>query len=169
MSYFKMFPVIEYDDKVVKDILRRVVYNNKSDATIYEYIILRDGEKPEDISFRYYGSSFYHWVVMIVNDVIHPFYDWLMSDSELSQHITNAYGIGHENDVHHYETNEDAEPEYVAGTWVDSSFPLALRNAVTNREYEVAKNETKRRIRILKPQFVKQLENEFKNRIRKSS
>lgn len=169
MSYFKYFPTTEFNNQVVKDIIRRVVFNQSSQTEAFDYVILKDGETPEMISFKYYGASNYHWMIMLVNNVIHPFYDWLMSEEELNLFVTDKYGSGHEDDIHHYETTEDAEPDILAGTWVDANFSAALRTEITNRQYETALNEEKRTIKLLKPQYLASIESELKNKIRKTS
>lgn len=165
MSYFKYFPTTEFNSQIVKDILRRVVYNSTSESTMFDYVILKDGDTPELLSFKYYGVSSYHWVIMLINNVIHPFYDWAMTEEELSNFITYKYGEGHEDDIHHYETTSDAAPDIPEGTWVDANFYAALRSEITNRQYESALNEEKRTVKILKPQYLANIVAELKGKI----
>ena len=86
MAYFSKFPLTRYPfledskvkHKVAVNILKRVgVAPELKDATeaFTEYEV-QDGETPELIADKLYGSPELHWLVLIFNDVIHPYYDW---------------------------------------------------------------------------------------------
>jgi hypothetical protein len=71
--------------------------------------------------------------------------------------VINKYGLSNLNAVHHYE-NE-------FGDTVHSSF-LGVKTAISNFDYEQTINESKRRIRILKRQFVPAFLTNFENVLR---
>ena len=52
-----------------------------------EYIIL-EGETPEQVSFKYYGTTDYWWIIMITNNIRDVFYDWPMANSEVREYAT---------------------------------------------------------------------------------
>lgn len=86
MAYFSKFPLTRYPflqdsevkRKLVVNVLRRVGISpelkNATEAFV-EYTV-QDGETPELIADKLYGNVDMHWLVLIFNDVIHPYYDW---------------------------------------------------------------------------------------------
>ena len=69
MEYFETFPKIYYDIagngnyKLITDILRRFKVRNRiqEDAVMFDKYEVTDGEKPEDVSMRFYGTPYNHW------------------------------------------------------------------------------------------------------------
>lgn len=150
MDYFEAFPKITiYDKYLITDITRRMYIQDKfkNKIGIFDEYIVKDGDTPESIAWKFYGNPNYHWVILLMNDIIDPFYDFPLSDNELSKFVTDTYGAGNENSPHHYELN---------GVVVDANTPNAA--PISNFEYEYHKNEEKRKIKILKPEFVGDLE-----------
>ena len=108
------------------------------------------------------------WVVMITAGIVNMREQWPLSDRDLYNFALNKYGLANLNAVKYYVTTEvkDSNKRLVlpAGKVVDSSFTipdpsngLATLNpvtAVSNYEYEVEKNNKKREIYILKPEYL---------------
>ena len=83
-NYFNIFPKIDYDisksgiTKNVVDLTVRYAIKTKiknRSATYYNYII-KDGERPDTLANRFYDDSKLDWVVLMVNDIVDPLYDW---------------------------------------------------------------------------------------------
>lgn len=100
--YFEKFPKILYDFnigsnieyKVVTDITRnvRVLKDILSNITLYDEYDIRDGESPEIIADKFYGSAQYHWIVMLTNDRYDYVNDFPLPIFELEKHIESVYG-----------------------------------------------------------------------------
>jgi len=150
--YFSKFPLISYtfDGGVTRflatDIFTRVKsdYDNVKTSLAYDEYDIRDGETPEALADKLYNDSALHWVILIINEVIDPRWDWPLDTNSLQAWIADKYG-----------SNINAVRYYVnsVGDVVHSSF-AGTKTPVTNYDYEIAQNESKRRIRILKPRFV---------------
>lgn len=155
--YFEKFPKIEYEGNTLPDISIRYKINTlvKESENTYELYRLSDGEKPEDVAYRVYGDPTYHWVVLLMNDVVDPLDDWFRNDEEMELLLTAKYGVN-VGDVHHY---HDAEG-YVIATYIDSSTVT-----ITNREYEEGLNRDLRKIKILRPVYLSQLITEFESTV----
>ena len=77
MSYFSKFPTITYDmkgdrvRKLLPDILRRVKLRAsiKSGGMLFDKYDVKEGEKPEDIAFKWFGDAELHWVILMTNNV----------------------------------------------------------------------------------------------------
>lgn len=158
MSYFKNFPTIYYefdgDIKTVIDITRnvRVIKGILDSITLYETYDIEDGETPEIISEKIYGTPYYNWVLMILNDRYDYISDFPLAQPELDKYITEKYGIGNEDEIHHYINN---------GFIVDSLTPGAA--IVTNRQHEQDENEKKRSIKVVSPNVMARLVKQFQN------
>jgi len=149
--YFKNFPTIIYDGTVVTDITLRVHLREKIKEAIgaWDYYIVKEGESIEEIADKAYGNPNYHWVIMLLNDIVDPIYDWILTQEELNDYITKAYGA--DADATRY--------TLLNGRIVDAGTPSST--PVTNREYEETENEKKREIMILKPEFLESILTEF--------
>ena len=99
--YFKKFPEFLYDfnygdrikTSVVKDITRNIRLRRDilSNVTLYDEIDIVDGETPEVIAEKYYGSAEYHWVVMLCNEKFDYRADFPLPESVLIKHIESVY------------------------------------------------------------------------------
>lgn len=170
--YFAKFPYIYYDPvgdgnfKIAKDILRRIAFRVevKTQASFYFEYHVKDSDSPEIISDKIYGSPSYHWVVLLMNEMVDPYRDWPLSDRKLQSMITAKYGDGNEDDTHHYELADGTwspDPAYAEIIEIEGN-PIAI----SNRQHEEAENEAKRKIRLLNPKYLNLVLEEFNRRIK---
>ena len=163
--YFAKYPTLAYNDVTLTDVTRRIKLFSlvKNQAVGFEKYHVKENETIEAVSFKFYGDSGYHWIIMLVNDILDPYYGWPLSDSELKDHVTHKYGAGNENATHHYKPSQfsDLPPD----TILDESVDPSERTAVTNFEHETEVNEAKRAIRILRKEFIQLVVREFQNKI----
>ena len=100
--YFKDFPQFLYDfnygngvtkTTVVRDITRNVRFRTEilQNVTIYEEYDVIDGETPEIIAEKFYGSPEYHWVVMLANQKYDWTSDWPLREDILQKHIATSF------------------------------------------------------------------------------
>lgn len=99
-KYFQNFPMTQYDlyfdgqKSEVVDIFRIVKVKNqfKDDVTFYTYYDIQDGERPDVVSTRLYGSSNYYWTFFMVNDnLVNTYADWPLSTTGLQELIEHKY------------------------------------------------------------------------------
>lgn len=165
IDYFANFGSIYYNFKVkgkdyfviTKDItrntrFRRVILEN---VTVFDEYDFKEGDTPEIISEKIYGTPYYHWVIMLINQRYDYSADFPLPLPELEKYITEKYGIGYESAVHHYEDER--------GFVVDQSFPNSY--GVTNYEFETRLNEGKRRLKIINPTLLPTILEQFKDLI----
>jgi hypothetical protein len=159
MSYFNTLPEIYYNfvlngtEKlfVVRDITANVrpLKNTLDNITVYDLYDIVDGETPEIISHRFYGSPKYHWAIMIANQRYDYLNEWPLPYDRLVQYCVDKYGDIY--DTHHYE-NEN-------GFVVNSDYPAAT--PIDNITYEDRINESKRTIKLVSLQIIQQMTSEF--------
>jgi hypothetical protein len=177
-KYFENLNLVLYDNKIAKNILSKVIpvegtLNNSS--VFYQYTI-EGWDTPENLAAKLYGNPDKHWVILIINEIIDPFYDWVMTEEEIFRYAKEMYGADI-NAIHHYE-NEDGDtvgcssPEITTKMncmsggyeWFDDSIEtvsLAFITPITNLNFEQQRNDNKREIKILRPEFVDRFCDQF--------
>jgi len=93
MSYFNKFPLSQYSfdngttSKVAIDILKRVGVKEsiKKTTELFSGYEILDGETPEMVADKIYGDPSLHWIIMIMNDIVNPYYDWPVSTRVLNK------------------------------------------------------------------------------------
>ena len=101
MSYFSKFPRVLYsvnkegnNAKVVPDMLTRVKFLDSiiSNQNLFFKYEIKGGETPEQIANRVYGNPEKHWIILLVNQLIDPQFDWALGPFEFEKHIKQKYG-----------------------------------------------------------------------------
>lgn len=176
MSYFRELPDIEYQSPLsdrnssldyvrVKNLFRRVKLRDdlKNIFTLFNKYEIKEGARPDSVAEELYNKADYDWVVLISAGIVNVRDEWPLSNYHLYNYALEKYG-GEINATKHYETKEIKDDSgrviLPAGKVVDSDFtilsltPSQVVVPVTNYEYEVRKNEEKRSIYVLKPEYV---------------
>jgi len=176
MSYFSKFPLMAYDMagnkqyKLLPDILRRVKLRSgiRSGAFLFDNYDVADGERPEDIAFKYYGDPEYHWVILMTNNITDRYYQWPLSQPQFAEHLTDKYGAGSEDAVHHYEITQTSGPtssrDY--SHMVECNSDETNPTIISNRDYEQRKQDEYRQIRLLDKRYLGTFVEEFENLIK---
>ena len=194
MPYFSYFPTTKYpftDDgtitTTITNVLKRmrVLTRVQSNILFYDTYFVTEHDTPEIVSEKAYGSPDYHWIILLINNIANINYDWLLDARQFNRFVEKKYTgdkIILEDGFHLvYETNEkivdetthsathnaDAIKQYedVDGDIVPEG--TAGATAISNRTYEETLNDNRREINILKPQYLAQFVNEFKQNIGK--
>ena len=84
MLYFSQFPKTTYDmrgdgnKKTITDIWRRVKVRSKivNNLALLDKYDVQEGESPETVAYKAYGTTDYFWVICLVNDIVNRYYDW---------------------------------------------------------------------------------------------
>jgi hypothetical protein len=210
-KYFNYFPQTAYylsDDNssldVVTNLMSRFSFNatSKDKLVMYYKYDISDGETPEIIADKLYGSPEKHWIILSVNNIKNPQFDWPLRYNDLVKYVDIKYrGVKYANNatsgtglswsksnIHSYYINEkrslpsgDETTETIvidaatfANTNTTSTVVYTLydstnvtitttKSSISYYEYEMQANEDKRTIDILRPEFVKTIEQEFRN------
>lgn len=93
--YFSRFPLVDYGGTPAKNILARVDFTEQTKRDIYskfDYVIQEGSSRPDILSFNYYGSSQYDWMIYLSNNIVDPYYDYYMSTQDFTNYIVGKYG-----------------------------------------------------------------------------
>lgn len=138
---------ITHNVRFRKEILENIV--------LYDEYDIKDGETPEILSEKFYGSPNYHWVILIANQRYDYISDWPLSTHNLEEHVLLTYGSDNLYGVHHY---EDANGFIIDGI-DNTAYP------VSNYEYEDKLNESKRRIKLISRELLNTILKNYKELI----
>ena len=169
MSYFNQFPTMIYDPagdgsaKLCTDIMSRVRVraNMKKEIVMLDPYDVKENETPEIVADKHHGSPYYHWVVMILNDISDINHDWVKSTRQLQKYLLTKYSEAQLNEPHHYEMYQTSGDTTITIEVENSTYPSAT--AITNYEYEVALNESKRSIDLLRNDYHKFFVDEYQS------
>ena len=184
MAYFQELPNISYpsllpssskaeDRIIVKNIFRRSKLRTDVDQslTAFDYYYVQEKQRPDILAQELYGDSELDWVILTTNNITNIRDQWPLDHNDLHNYMLEKYG-SEQNiaGIHHYETKKIVD-EYNRvvmreGLEVDVDFTFKYQNytnsivtvnpvaPITNYQYETKLNEEKRKIRILKPQYL---------------
>ena len=178
MSYFSRFPTMIYDMKgngnykLLPDILRRVKQRAaiKQGQFVFDNYDVVDGEKPEDIAYKWFGDAELHWIILMTNNITDRYYQWPMNQAQFAEYLTDKYGAGNEDAVHHYEIAQDSGRTSGQGP-NDYSYLVEVNSdtdnasSISNREYEEREQDKKRAIRLLDKRYLNDFIEEFNSLI----
>ena len=101
-NYFRNLPKVRYDingaepNKYlnVTNIMKRISFKPSviEDITDYYPYRVKDGERPDIISHQKYGSVAYAYLIMLINNIYDPIFDWPLSAQQFEKYLTNKYG-----------------------------------------------------------------------------
>ena len=175
--YFKQFEKGYYDlqgngnQTLVTDLMTRVKVREKviDEISLYDKYDVPSGERPEDTAFKHFGSSQYHWVILMTNNITDAYYEWPMSEQDFETFITDKYT--NPDAIHHYEitkssgrTTANGPDDYSHKIEVNSDATGA--QSVSNREFEQRLQDEKRSINLLNPAYLTTFLEEFNNLVR---
>ena len=161
---------------LIKNIFARIklVDDIIPNATLFNDYFVKDGERPDTVSFDVYGDSDYDWIVILINNIRNLYSDWPMTSRAFDEYVSQKY-----TDIsapHHYETIEqyyNGKKILDGGLEVGEAFQFVKPNGdvvpktearapVSNYAYELDLNEKKREIFLLKPSYLEPFLDNFR-------
>jgi hypothetical protein len=204
-KFFNYFPKTVYsldntnNVDTVTSIVSRFSFENsfRDNTSVYYEYNIQDSDTPEIIASKFYGDSEKHWVVLMLNNIVDPQFDWPLDQRTIISYMNEKYSanasVGQSGvtwaqaNIHSYykvetrttnSTNTDLQTKIQvdANTYANvaattTNLTLDDGNSITIRvsketksyyDYEIEQNETKRTIKLLKPEFVSPIEDELR-------
>ena len=176
--FFSQFPKILYDingdgnNKVLPDIFRRIKIRSKlkDNYALLDKYDVENGESPETVAYKVYGSTDYWYVVCLMNNIVNRQHDWPLSYQAFEEYVNDKYD--NPGAVHHYEklqssghTVSEGPADFDHYVEVNSDDPDG--QSVSNYEYEQRLQDQKRQIQILNPSYLPAFLEEFRKLIRR--
>ena len=148
--YFNQFPKIGYSFNLSKDgvltsatnifarfKLNDSVLNNAYAFYKYQY---QDSDTPEIVAFKEYGDPQYHWIIIMINQIIDPLFEFPLQQDALERKIIKQYGYSSianaYSTIHHYELEVEKVLSEVGGATTTET----TSNIITLEQYNYASN-----------------------------
>lgn len=155
VNYFKNFPTVQYGEHALRNIILKAKIGKEliqSYDAYYPYTI-KIGETPTSLAYDYYGSVEYVWLIFLTNDIVDPYYDWPMDDDIFNQYIINKYGsVAAAMNLAEGSYYRNANYSYWMTKTTYDNISATERTGwtvVSNYDYEMYKNEERRKIKLL--------------------
>ena len=185
-NYFSSIPNVDYDIngtepnqfRAVTNIMSRVrfkpsVIENITDY--YPYKVL-EGERPDIVSYKKYGTVAYSYLILLINDIVDPLFDWPLPSRQFENYIIEQYGSvanAQSTNKYYYQIVRaevaktgisERVPEYkiIVDQTTYNSLDASVRSAQNVYDWETEQNDNKREIKIINPDFIQDIDYEVK-------
>jgi len=193
MGYFRELPNLLYqsflpdkrsslDYTEVKNLFRRTKLRDdlQNVFTLFDKYEIPDEFRPETVAEEFYGNDELDWVVLTTAGIVNVRNEWPLNNRDIFNYSFEKYG-DNLNTTRFFETKEIKNSSgsiiLEKGKVVDSDFVFKyydtngivevkgtnVRTGVSNYDYEVRLNEEKRSIFVLKPEYLQQFLNDFRD------
>ena len=181
-NYFRAIPSISYDIwgtepkhyQSVTNIMKRVKFKPEVLEDISEYYpyIVRDGERPDIISYNQYETVAFSYLILLINDIQDPIFDWPLSTQQFEQYITNKHGSvesAMSTTKNYYQiiraevartgTSERVpEVKFIVDQTTYDALDAGDRTTQTAYEWEDELNDDKRDIKLIKASLIQDID-----------
>ena len=194
--YFRELPNISYvsllpnqnrsDERIeVKNLFKRAKLRTDVDQSVtsFDYYLVQDNERPDIIAQKVYDNADLDWVILVTNNITNIRDQWPLSNNDLYNYCLEKYGSdANIMATHHFETKEikdrfgrlilkkelivDENFEFTYAKDDYSTVTVKPAQSVSNYSYEQRLNEDKRKIRVLKIEFLSAFISDFRNIMR---
>ena len=193
MGYFRELPNLLYqsflpdkksslDYTEVKNLFRRTKLRDDLQKvfTLFDKNEIPDEFRRENVAEDFYGNDELDWVVLTTAGIVNVRNEWPLNNRDIFDYSFEKYG-DNLNATRFFETKEIKNSSgsiiLEKGKVVDSDFVFKyydtngivevkgtnVRTGVSNYDYEVRLNEEKRSIFVLKPEYLQQFINDFRD------
>ena len=185
-NYFSSIPNVDYDIngtepnqfRSVTNIMQRVRFKPSVLENITDYYpyYVREGERPDIVSFNTYGTVAYSYLILLINDIVDPLFDWPLPSRQFENYIIEQYGsvsAAQSTNKYYYQIVRaevartgvsERVPEYkiIVDQTTYNSLDASVRSAQNVYDYEVEQNDNKREIKLINPDFIQDIDYEVK-------
>jgi len=123
----------------LKNLFQRtdVAKNFKKNILYFESYQIQDGERPEDVSYKFYKTVDNWWILCLFNDIKNIWLDWVWTDDQVQAMADKMFATEgkYKRDVYYnllIERNESNRHLLVLNPFYLNDFITAFRNAVGN-------------------------------------
>ena len=168
----------------VKNLFRRVKLRDdlQNVFTLFDKYEIPDGFRPENVAEEFYGNDELDWVVILTAGIVNIRNEWPLNSRDIFDYSFEKYGDDL-NATRFFETKEVKNSSGTIllnkGVVVDSDFEFnyyedttnkyinvkgtSVRTGISNYEYETRLNDEKRSVFLLKPGYLQQFINDFRD------
>ena len=192
-NYFSYVPDFQYvsrtkDEKYVsnydtiKNLFKRAKLREDifSDLSFFEKYTIQGDERPDYVSYKFYGDSSFDWVILLSNNILNVYNEWPKPGDTFEDYLISKYGsVAASNAVKCYKTNEVKNTDGVVivkkGLEVPQTYSISyfdpkldqdvlasnITEPQTYRQYEEEIENAKRNIYVLKSKYLNVMMNDI--------
>ena len=186
LSFFRNYPIRELKQdgvtKKIVDLSRYVRSSNDLLVKKYEYFDyeINGSERPDQVSYKNYGSTEFYWIVFVINNIRNIWTEWPLGQEEFESYVVNKYGSIAaaqastyrnlaEKDIYKASTASLDELIIADGEAVDATI-ISDYSLVSGTDYKVVSdyeremdlNNAKRNIKLIKKSLISSIKHELK-------
>lgn len=187
MSIFNYYPYINYNSNKATHLLLKVevIKEYIKDFRKFFTYTIKEGERPDIIAYKQYNDSSLDWIIYLVNNIQDPYFDWIMDDKQFNLYLEKKYNttvgklqstIIPSSIAYYYyaglpSDDEDTIKSYNYTMSKETYDFKLLTNAnsvagwvpITIYDYEKQINDSKKEIVLLKPAYISEFKQQFKD------
>ncbi|MDP7366472.1 MAG: baseplate wedge protein 53 [Candidatus Pacebacteria bacterium] len=185
-NYFRNIPNVLYDIngtepnqyRAVTNIMKRVKFRPSVIENISDYYPyrVREGERPDIVSFQKYGTVAYSYLILLLNDIVDPLFDWPLHTRQFENYIIEKYGsisTAQTTNKYYYQivrsevartgTSERIpEVKIIVDLTTYNTLDASVKSSQTVYDWEDELNDNKRDIKLINPNFIQDIDYEVK-------
>ena len=181
-NYFRNIPNVQYDIngtepnqyRAVTNIMKRVKFRPSVIENISDYYPyrVREGERPDIVSFQKYGTVAYSYLILLLNDIVDPLFDWPLHTRQFENYIIEKYGsisTAQTTNKYYYQivrsevartgTSERIpEVKIIVDLTTYNTLDASVRSSQTVYDWEDELNDNKRDIKLIDASFIRDID-----------
>lgn len=171
MYMLNYFPYVDYSydgvniDTKITHLLRRVDISRLISKNDLESYRVEDYETPADVARKIYNDSSLYWVILLANNMLDPYNDWVMDSTTFANYLQKTYPNQTEEQLIatpkcYFLKSSGVVVDPVADPRYNPSINTDVE-MLSVFHYEVERNELNRIIFVVKPAVVKTIINQI--------
>ena len=178
-NYFRNLPRVGYDingtgkDSFVSvtNIMKRVKFKPTvlEDISNYYPYYVKEGERPDIVAHAQYGNIGYAYLILLVNDIYDPNFDWPLNSQVFEKFIINKYGsvtTAISGIKHYFQSERIPEVKFAVDETTYDALGISDRTTLSNYDHEVELNDAKREITLINPAFIQDIDYQVKRTLK---
>lgn len=160
MNLFSFYPktnfkLDDYDSVRAIDITSSVrikTFLKQYRGISYFPYVIKDGERPDTVSYNVYGEPSYDWLILLSNDMYSIYDDWPKDSETFRNYIIEKYGsinVASSTIKYYYDANNN-----IIDLTTYNSLSAAQRKSESELQYEQRLNINKSKIKVVNPKHI---------------
>ena len=182
MSIFNYYPKTTYNNASSINIMveAEVIQNYLNDYTKFFKYLVKDGERADIIAYQQYNDPKLDWVLYLINGIVDPYKDWVMSYRDFIKYLESKYNMSAskltsittpDTIAYYHYTGLPSDSQAIINSYNYTITPTTYAKMGSPSgwtpksifDYENEINESKREIKILRPVYINDLKQQVKD------
>lgn len=182
MSIFNYYPIITYNNTSSINLLSEaeLVQQYSTDLNRFMTYEIKENERPDIVAQKFYGDPTLDWVLFIINGISDPYKDWPLDYNKFISYLEDKYNTAAEklttttiptSIAYYYYKGLPSDSEETIASYNYKMTPYTYTKLGSPAgweprsiwDYEMELNDAKREIKILRPAYISDFIQQFKD------